>query len=91
MTIITLVSIKVILGNETIRFMKKGRGGKVAHLTDGISKDNNLLCGITYSRSGNRSDSKLIPLYILESQTDVMCKNCLKIVQDAVQPVGAVA
>ena len=91
MTTITLASIRAILNNETIRFMKKGKGGKVAHLTDGVSKDNNLLCGITYSRSGNRSDSKLFPLYINESATDVMCKNCLKIVQDSVQPVGAVA
>lgn len=89
MTTITLASIKAILGNETVSFMKKGRGGKVAHISEG--RDNNLLCGVTYSRSGSRSDSKQFPLYILETKTDVMCKNCLKIVQDAVKPVGAVA
>jgi hypothetical protein len=91
MTTITLASIRAILGNDTIRFIKKGRGGKVAHLSDIHQTNNHLLCGVAYSRSGTRNDSSLFPLYINESATDVMCKNCLKIVQDAVQPVGAVA
>lgn len=86
---ITLASIRLILNNNDTIFMKRGRG-KVVHLSVGDCRQNNLLCGVTYSRNGGRRDSYLYALTgYAEMATTDMCKNCLKVVQDAVVPMKA--
>ena len=87
MSKITLVGIRIILNDEDTIFMKQGHG-KSVHLSAGATLANNLLCGVTYSRSGRRS-SYIRPLTgYTEMDTELMCKKCVKVVQDAVQPVS---
>ena len=86
MSKITLVGIRIILNDENTVFMKQGHG-KSVHLSVGSVMSNNLLCGVTYSRSGSRS-SFIRPLTgYTEMDTELMCKKCVKAVQDAVEPV----
>lgn len=85
---ITLNSIRLILNNDDTIFMKRG-SGKVVHLSVGDCRQNNLLCGVTYSRNGGRSSYLHALTGYTEMETTDMCKNCLKVVQDAVVPVEA--
>ena len=87
MVTISIQGIKEILNNPDTIFMKKGKNGNVVHLSDGAVRENNLLCGVTYSRNGNRQ-SYLFPFYKLEQiDTASMCKNCFAIVHTKVQSV----
>ena len=88
MTTITIQGVRNILNNCDTIFMKQGKGGKSVHLSDGACRTNNLLCGVTYSRNGNRQ-SYLFPLSITQADTLTMCKNCLAILHAKVQPVKA--
>jgi len=87
MTQITIQGIKDILNDQDTIFMKQGKGGKKVHLSVGACRENNLLCGVTYSRNGNRS-SYLFKLHFNQVETDLMCKDCLAIVHEKVQPVA---
>jgi hypothetical protein len=84
---ITLIGIRSILNNEDTIFMKQGRG-KSVHLSAGACVANNLLCGVTYSRGGNRSSYIYALTGYAEMDTELMCKKCVKAVQDAVEPIS---
>jgi hypothetical protein len=58
-------------------FMKQGKGGKVVHLSAGSCRENNLLCGVTYSRNGNRSSYLFSLTGYKEIEIASMCKNCM--------------
>jgi hypothetical protein len=85
---VTLVGIRLILNDQDTIFMKRG-SGKVVHLSAGDCRQNNLLCGVTYSRNGNRSSYLRALTGYTEINTTDMCKNCLKIVQNVETPVKA--
>lgn len=85
---VTLAGIRLILNDENTIFMKRG-SGKVVHLSAGDCRQNNLLCGVTYSRNGSRSSYLHALTGYAEMNVSDMCKNCLKIIQDAVVPVKA--
>jgi hypothetical protein len=87
MSKITLIGIRSILNNEDTIFMKKGHG-KAVHVSVGAVLNNNLLCGVTYSRSGNRSSAIRPMTGYIEMDTEWMCKNCVKAIQDAIEPVS---
>lgn len=82
---ITLEGIRGILGDPATVFMRQGRGAAI-HLSIGNCRANNLLCGVTYSRSGSRS-SYIRPLSLSQADTSEICKKCLKIVQEKVTPI----
>lgn len=90
MTTISITSIQMILNNTDTIFMKRG-GGKAVHLSDGACRDNNLLCGATYSRNGARASYLHSLARLTEVETILMCKNCLAAVQNAVEPIGVSA
>jgi len=85
---VTLVGVRLILNDQDTIFMKRG-SGKVVHLSVGDCRQNNLLCGVTYSRNGSRSSYLRALTGYAEINTTDMCKNCLKIVQNAETPVKA--
>ena len=87
MNTFTLVGIQAILNDSDTIFMRQGRGS-VVHLSAGSCRQNNLLCGVTYSRSGNRASHLMALTGYTEMPVESMCKNCIKIVQDAVQPMA---
>ena len=87
MNIITLVGIQAILNDFDTIFMRQGRG-TVTHLSVGSCRQNNLLCGVTYSRNGNRASHLIALTGYTEMPVKSMCKNCLKIVQDSVKPMA---
>lgn len=73
---VTIQTIKEVLSDSDTIFMKQGKGGKTVHVSDGKSRSNSLLCGVTYSRNGRRQ-SYLFPLNISQVDSESMCKNCL--------------
>ena len=81
---ITLEGIREILADQDTVFMRQGRGAAI-HLSVGSCRANNLLCGVTYSRSGSRS-SYIRPLSLSQADTSEICKKCLRIVQDKITP-----
>ena len=81
---ITLEGIREILADRDTVFMRQGRGAAI-HLSVGSCRANNLLCGVTYSRSGSRS-SYIRPLSLSQADTSEICKKCFKIVQDKITP-----
>jgi hypothetical protein len=85
MNTITIASVKAILNNDETVFMKRGTGKKV-HLSAGATRVNNLLCGVTYSRSGSRA-SYLRTYTAIEVPVQDLCKNCLEVVHLAVTPI----
>ena len=87
MTHLTLEGIRQILGDQNIKFMRKGRSGKAIHLSDGFSTNANLLCGVTYSRRSLK-ESAIFPVHIAEIEAALMCKNCLSIVHNKVTPIN---
>jgi hypothetical protein len=81
---ITLAEIIEALSNkseadQTI-FMKQGRG-KVVHISDGACRQNNLLCGITYSRGSGRSSYLVALTGYKEMSTSAVCKHCIASVE----------
>jgi hypothetical protein len=82
---ITIQGIREILEEGETVFMRQGRGAMI-HLSVGNCRANNLLCGVTYSRSGSRS-SYIRPLSLSKASVNEICKKCLKIVQEKVTPI----
>jgi len=83
-TSITLAEIIEALSNkheaEKTAFMKQGRG-KVVHISDGPCRQNNLLCGATYSFNGSRASYLVALTGYKEMQTSDMCKKCMASVE----------
>jgi len=84
---VTVEQIQEITNNADTIFMKQGKGGKTVHVSAGACRQNNLLCGVTYSRNGRRQ-SYLFPLNLTTVNVDSMCKNCLANL-DSMMKVGA--
>lgn len=84
---VTVEQVQEITNDSNTIFMKQGKGGKTVHVSAGACRQNNLLCGVTYSRNGRRQ-SYLFPLNLTEVNVDSMCKNCLANL-DSMMKVGA--
>ncbi|CAB4161721.1 hypothetical protein UFOVP1201_4 [uncultured Caudovirales phage] len=87
--IITIDGIREIVGDVDTIFMKQGKSGKAVHISSGKSRSNVLLCGATRSRNGSRQ-SYLFPLFITKIETDLMCKDCVAILHERIQPLVTV-
>ena len=79
--IITLDQIQAALNAPETIFMKQGKGGKVVHISAGACRDNNLLCGVTYSRNGRRASYLFALTGYKQMETESMCKNCVAILE----------
>jgi len=79
--IITLDEIRATLNQPETIFMKQGKGGKAIHISDGACRENNLLCGVTYSRNGSRASYLFSLTGYKEMEKETMCKNCVAILE----------
>jgi hypothetical protein len=90
MATISIQEVRAMLKEETpiTSFMRQGRGS-VIHLSEGDSKENNLLHGVTYSRNGSRA-SYIFRVSVDSVDSDNMCKKCLQALSTRAELLAAI-